>query len=723
MNKEVYMKIGDLAIELIKSKNYITRAELSEELNVITESNLFNDGLHVTRVVEDAYQYFQYNKEMKAAIIGAFMNNNEKSSLISEEIIPNIYISFDIGIEIQLSLDKIKSVIKSIDIEIGNFENSNELLKSILNNVDNYVAKTGFRNKLSGAYKVEKVQKKGANLHEQYDKLVRTYDDNKIKIENLIDNYIVVRSQIYSLYKQVIIQLKEIFGSKITSIDPELFDYSRINWLDTDDVKNDLKNKYDELDKKCALLISEINSKLLNKSGQVISNTLENKSIKSNKDRGKIVVVQLGLELINSHLDSSEKAIELNKELLLMEKMFMDDMQHFKKDLLRLNKIDKTIRGRYLPGSSIFFQQFNKIISPEVQNLFKVADRVDGVVELKDKKDNLLEEIHELVLVVHDHKDSITLFKRELEEAEIKLKLLFPHYINFKKSKPIKPNVIINWLSLGFLKSVFQKKLLVWHNESKDTLYSYNLLMKDIEYYKTQLLNHNKNLLKREVELKVSENELDVVVDEIYKKLSNEKILKLKLNNHLSDIVRLLKAAKNIVSASLSEEELIPVSSNQIEILSPAIEKKLNKFIETTKIKASSYVDKGVSEGSSLTIDIYEEGKIDLIKETKKMVDVVLAWAELQKMKIENNIVKKVYDEQYEMLTSEMNKHLNEIDDKSKLISATVELLKEGENFDKIKAMEMISELVNSNSKIQNSIEVEKHVKDFLDEKIDKLEI
>ena len=174
----------------------------------------------------------------------------------------------------------------------------------------------------------------------------------------LIADFVTLRSHVCDIYRRYALVLIDAFGDSVKAIAPQLFDFDSIEWLDTQQMLQNVKLDYDQITEHCSILMSSI-SESFSQSLKQASNSYRSTG---SKQAGLLLA---GLNMVSHYIDASSRTSELKEELLTLKNSVKHDVTLVKGDLSRLLVIYKTLNDLFIPQSEAFCQYSDQVLQGE----------------------------------------------------------------------------------------------------------------------------------------------------------------------------------------------------------------------------------------------------------------------------------------------------------------------------------------------------------------------
>lgn len=673
-DNKVLKKIYSLAKEICDKETTFTRTDVAFELK---EFGISNDSIEVSKLIYDAYILYNKNEAIKEA----FFNNDLTRTIVEEY---QINFLLDEGNE-----EKAFELIKK---SIGNIEDLVKAMSSFLGVSDSELTSKMSGNiilSITGSRKAMNVKEKASATFERYSKTIDYYEEAKDSIKALTVDFVFLRERVLELFYQHVFALIDIFGDSIKVIDPELFDFDRIEWLDTSAMKNKVKLEYDSLNRSCGKLIAEISQsfdKSINRSVKGI------RTAKSNS----MGIMVAAMEMINHYASTTSQTLALEEEFLTLKSNVRHDVSTIKGDLARLLEIYKTLNELYIPTAEIFFKNSKELMSNDLKNIVNAVYDTKELKDLKKQRDEILKDVTFLEEQIKDRELNISYYTNSIEEMKSTLDMYAPEHQRAKNSKPSKPFFLFNILSFGSADKRYNRELYEWDQECKPVLNLYRKLQLDLKLNQDDLESNKIEIKNDTIYYKKIMVELKVLNNKIQEKVKENSQIKAKVLPYLESYIKMLSIAKSIINSDLDTKltkavkidefkktELPQEVQLQLSLFTDSLRKNLFFNEETTK-ESIKYLDRELETGTSKKIarkeEQTEEQRKKEEKETEKQMHhinslqntaiesgIVLleAWGSYINNKANDKLADKYYEKEYKKIEKEFIDRISVLDNKS----------------------------------------------------------
>lgn len=659
-NNRIYQKIYDIASQLLKENAVYTRADLAYELQ---DFGIKADSSEIGMLVWEAYKRFNDNE----AIRRSFYDNEKKDPLVDEYRTDYLIETNDIPSLFPLLQQKLTD---------GNHA---------LSQLENIVTQTlreqtisgsiGALNTLTGTQGVVKVKNEATAVFNLYSELVGNYDDAKHQIQAVTTDFVKLRGQICDTYRQYALVLTDAFGDSIKTVNPELFDFDSIEWLDVHGMLQNVKLDYDKINEKCSTLMSSITDSF----AQSLKTASQSYKAAGSKQIGLVLA---GLNMVSHYINAGQKTAELKQDLLTLKNSVKHDVTLIKGDMGRLFVIYKTLNDLYIPQAEAFCRFSKQILSGEWQRLTQALYANTDIQPLKEERDEALESYKTLEREMTDEQLNIDYYTTRIEECRQLLDGMQTQYQQAKASKPEKPFFLTNLLTLGSANQKYNRDIYDWNQACAPVISQYEEIRTDVKLDNDELeqlqrhLNENKRMHQQ---LKEKLRRLN---REIMSKINVSPDLQMKMLPHLESMVKLLRIAREIASCKLDNKLVKTVSiSRQDTELPQELKQNLQLFANTLRehvaidnetAKSSFYAVSGeVPTGSEQPTSSGNASEADFAQLSdaentaiQNTVNLLESWSRLKAMQEQSAIAHQAYDKELEKLQEAFRSNLADIDNR-----------------------------------------------------------
>lgn len=338
----LYQRIREIADNLVAGSQTMSRADLAFELK---EFGLEGDSLQIAEAIYNAYAAFKNYGNIRLAFVDAATGNSvvEDANLFSV---------------LEQSANGVQQLMQS---SLSQVEREHNQLSSIVNSIlSGQAVKTAatIGQHLAGTNGVVKIQQEAGTLYKNYGELVLNYEGYKNNIGNLTQQFVYLRDKVADSYRRRATELIDIFGEDIKAIEPQLFDFDQITWLDTQGMQKKISLEFGNLQQNCAGLLSTISDQFQT----AITSSLQ--SYKAVNHRG-IGLAVIGLSIFSHYAQANAQTNELRIELEKFKHLIHVDATTIRTDMLRLFAIYKSLNDVAIPRAIAFMRMAEKILDED----------------------------------------------------------------------------------------------------------------------------------------------------------------------------------------------------------------------------------------------------------------------------------------------------------------------------------------------------------------------
>lgn len=682
-DKIIYQKIKDIAHRLRQEKCTFTRADLAYELQM-------SDSHEIDRLVWEAYRLFNGNK----AIEESFIDNAQHNTIVygyqveffanendTEELFSLMHNKMDIG---NKAISKLEN---SIAAMVRPQSSSGfDLLGTIV-----------------GSKGVTEVRKEASALFDCYSQLIGNYDGARDSVKVLIADFVTLRSHVCDIYRRYALVLIDAFGDSVKAIAPQLFDFDSIEWLDTQQMLQNVKLDYDQITEHCSILMSSI-SESFSQSLKQASSTYRSAG---SKQAGLLLA---GLNMVSHYIDASSRTTELKGELLTLKNSVKHDVTLIKGDLSRLLVIYKTLNDLFIPQSEVFCQYSDQVLSGEWQRIVDNIYKNPSIQSLKQQRDEILDQCKEIEAEIADAETNMAYYTAHIEECNTLLSNMLDQYNQARESKPEKP--------LLFGQKRYNREIYEWNLACKPVITRYEDLQTDIKLDNDELLSQKATLTRLQPRRQELRQELDRMNKRMMNELKVDQATREKILPHLESIVKLLRIAREIAENRLDQKltkrvtitrqdtELPPDLQQNIAAFADGVRQSavidgntvarvVGKVNEQRRITAEkrqqtqANASNGQQNKPTRQIELSEEDALQFADAgnaaIQSTINLLEAWGTLQAQRAKSEIAAKAYNRELAKLQDEFRRNIAEIDDKSAILRESLSRINTAKGHEQLK--------------------------------------
>lgn len=552
MDKEIVLKhIQKIAIGLEKSNDYLTRSDLAYELK---NYGVEQDSLGLNDLIQEAYR-----KDTSIKGFNRILSNDKRTTVINAN--KSIDLAKKDGYKrlISLAKDDIKQGGRSIEVLTN--------LIGELSLAENFKPETKFLQWITGTSGVGKVKEEAQLIFDGYSQVVDYYDNAKGSVLDVISDFALLRGQIVERYHIFSSILIDIFGDSICSIDPELFAYEQIEYLDVKSMLKRIELEYSKLTTECSQLMIAITDsfKVSLKNALSINNDISDK---------RVGLILAGLEMIGHYVDAHDRTLSLQKELSNLKSCAKKDVSQIYADMCRLKVIYGTIKDLYIPKAEMFWKYSEEILEEDMKKIIGAVYSTSKLQDLMEKRVSRMKDIKNVSIEILDAQRNISYYENSIADNSGLLSQLEDEYLLAKKKKPSKPFILFNLLTLGQSRKKYNRKIYEWNAKCRPVIIQFETLKVDLHIDEEEL-KKQKELL---IELKNKNQKIKIELKKnstlIKQSILADNSIKKELLLNMDKIVSILRVAKDIASVGLDTKLMKTVQIKDLSALTTEIKKE-----------------------------------------------------------------------------------------------------------------------------------------------------
>lgn len=313
---------------------------------------------------------------------------------------------------------------------------------------------TNFLDRLTGHAGVKNIQDTLNVLRSNYGDMINHYYGYKDSLGGLITEFSLMRDRIADIYRRRSLELIDLFGDRIKAVDPELFDFARIEWLDVRAMQEAAHLHYDQVVQSSLLAMRKINDSFNQRGKQSLEGF--NNGIGAG-------LISLGLNFVGHHLDSIAITHELRAELENFKLRLHSDATTVQTDVMRLFTIYKALNDVAIPRAKKFHEFSDRVFDHSFQTLVDAYYNRGNLKELRQKRNEKLKDLHEAEQFVSRHRGAIEHHRTQAEGLDENLKGLRRFYKRAKSARPTRWPAFFNLLTLGIHNHNYEERYRQWY--------------------------------------------------------------------------------------------------------------------------------------------------------------------------------------------------------------------------------------------------------------------
>jgi len=427
---------------------------------------------------------------------------------------------------------------------------------------------------LTGKSNVKKFTEKATEVYCMYKELIEGYEIAKFSILQAIEEYTQLRQQLKYEREDLVNMLKDVYGKEIFEAYPQLYDFNKLQWLETENLFYDLDTRFEQIQGKYETFQNQLSENIQNVKNQVEASfgKFSNSIYKGNKLRKSDAILESGMteamviaesafsNILNSRVAASEKCAEIKKDIEFMKLSFAPDHQMIMVDITRLFEIYTNIKRIFIPLAEAYAEHFNNLLNGNLQTLL-VKYRAYKYHPLFVERENLILEERDYELSIIEHQKSLVQKEQYLDrikshfENEIK-----PVYEVYIENKITEPSILSSILSLGLNTLCFAYANEIWVSGFAPIDKEYQTYSKEIQVTKNDISHYNNRIKELNQLNKKLEKEIKQKDKLVQQEFSSLKLTQFVDVSQIANINSTLALSKEILEKGLRNNLTDPVS-------------------------------------------------------------------------------------------------------------------------------------------------------------------
>lgn len=666
--KRIYADIKQIADKLVKDGDKFSRADLAYELKMW---GIDHDSEDVSKLVWEAYRYYNQDKNIDIA----YTSNGRKQTIIEEYRTKAL---FDEG-QLEKAFKSTKVNAKKTETELADLaiQTKEAMSTDLVGRVGRLV------DVFSGSNGIESIKESAANLLDKYTELVDSYNDAQYDVKISINDFVTLRNSINEVYRKYASALTNVFGDRIKQVAPDLFDFEKINYLDTVEMQKNMELSFNKIDDQCAILIGEVKESFKKSLQKSLSDF--RLSSKANKEIGLIMA---GIDMLNHYIDASEKTLRMRNELSSLKGYVNHDVNLINADRTRLFTLYRAMHEVYVPKALAFFKQADRLMDNELKFILDAIYSAPDAKRLRAERDSIITQIRDVESAITDHLRNIDLYKWMTKEQGNELDIKLPTYLDAKQRKPVKPNTVKNMFSFGKAKKAYSRAAFKWEKACAPLIKSYEDMKVDHSMNVVELDKHKHALKECQARHRELKTRLNIINYELLERVGSSMDAKTALLGHLKPMVGLLRLGKDIMETKLDKNltNVVNVTDyNALTELPEFINESIDQFIANIKDMAAGKVDEDTKTGVPSVENPFENGVIPerpTDEEAQERlaqqlldggVSVMNAWLKIGKEELRQRKAAAGYDAELKSLQMLFKNYMSQIDNRSAYLNVVLQ--------------------------------------------------
>lgn len=672
--KQLFSEIRRLAHSLKKNNDTYTRADLAYELK---KFGFMQDTFEISRLVWDAYNHYQQDKDIK----DAFTGNDGYESLVEEFRITAL-------VEGNTSNALFKVLNQRLYQTGCSLEETKDYAEQTLKGEVIKVS-AGLLSHITGTSGVNSVKKEAASIFDGYSVMVDAYENARVQVQSRINDFVSLRAEVNRIYIQYSMALIDTFGDSIRQVAPEMFDFNAIKYLNVSGMLKNVRLEYDQLQQTCAALIGEISDNF--------RQALQSSTSQYRAAGGKGVGLMLaGVEMLSHYMSAGERTTAARQQLRSLKNNVIRDAATIKGDLARLFIIYKNLNDIFIPTAQAFYTKSGVVLTRELKALHDSLYAAPEIKLLQMQREELLQAMKDLEAAIADAEINIAYYRQNIASVTEQLKSEQSNYDQALTAKPSRP-----LLNFGPMARNYNRRIYEWDAVYTPVIRNYENLEVDLNLDKEELQNYLTGLERDKRQYEDIRQKFTEISRKIVNVIKVNPQVKAAMASHLKDLVDLLRTARYVVSQKPDDKNLVPtfkLEAPQSVTLPAAYAERINTFMDSLRhvvsfdenlaAKSVSYLNREMGyKDETLTPGQALEVAQAQARAVQQGISLLQSWTKLKADEAQDEVTEAGYRHQLARLQADFKQQLQAIDNKAAVLKGILaqintasddETLKEG---------------------------------------------
>lgn len=668
--EKIYKLIQRIADDQKSNNEPISRADVAYILQ--KDGYDIQDGSQLSETIYKAYKALGEPDSIRQMIV----NNREDKSIVDEYQLVDAALAGNDVLTQQLVQNDLQQGLVFINKALTE---TADVLKLELAKVGTELVEV-----FKGDAGLKDLQVRSGQLLQNYTKMIDGYQEAEGGVKEVIHDFVALRSCVNSTYMQYANALVDIFGDGIKKIDAKLFDFDKVQWLDTSAMLNQTELEFAKLDENCTLLLGDITNRfnaVMEKNQKMVQGTL--KSVKALTMSGKPVngkaLASVGLlmaafDFINHRIDAQTRTTQMEREFTKLQTSVKKDSSLVKADLMRLAAIYKTLNESYIPKANAFARLSPQVLDADLKKLLDDVYSLPEIAPLKAERDRLLAECQTLEQQINDNTENITLFKSQISNDQGMIDKQADKYAEAQEAKPSQPNIISRAVTLGGAQHKYERKLTDWKKEYGQLVEAYEEAKISVAENEQDLKTHTEKLAENKRKYAENIKALHEIGEKIKKALAGNTEVKSRALKHLNNLVSLLHAAKQVTESKLDESLTQTVTLNisdsqKIGEIPDTLATQINNFAKTVADELRNAGTEATKEASADAADTSKVATAAAVEAVAQNAAALIEnWTYLQTDQMKLSLSAEAYDKEVEKLRVAFKQTIDQVENKGEAL-------------------------------------------------------
>lgn len=387
-NKEIDPgEIVNIARQAAKEYNFFTRNDLAWQLGVPDDVNL----------MRGIFKAYEQTKDPSLRKLAA---NDGEANLMETATPMMLAESGDLAKLGEEAAHGSQLVKGGVDAASKSFSK----VQGILEN--GVAGSSGLGDFLMGQGRAVDIQNEAAQLQDGFRGLVADYTSLVDQIRSLSGDFVLLRGQVEVTYRKFAAILIDVYGDRVRQIEPALFDFDAIEYLDTDQMLQEVLAGLDNIVSSGGAAIQAIGDSFRN-----TANTALNRMAKS-KDTGTAIGMGL-FDAFDHYSKAATVTNELERDYSRLREKVCKRVGDIGSDAMRIEQMRATLDSVFIPHALLLCRYADRLMDKEFARLLDTMYGQPAAAKLREDRDELLRSYLSLQYSIADHIVNADLCRRD----------------------------------------------------------------------------------------------------------------------------------------------------------------------------------------------------------------------------------------------------------------------------------------------------------------------
>lgn len=487
---ELIEAITKKAQEIVVNPEILNRRELVNFLKNKLGIEL-KDGPYLKYLLKAAYDKNSFSPSLQKVIISNFIENEGLNSIYDPRRVEDNIYTLDLS-KPDLQFDHF-NLIKNQSQELIKVDGVGEI-QGIRNEIDKLKPEATIS--ISGESKVEAYREYTNKLKERYENMISTYEWVKNINISLISDYEALKNRLKIIREDLINLLIDLFGDQIKVQEPELFNFSDINWKTYDDLYPKLDLYYNTINERIATFrdLHEMEMQNILDSGSAnIKSFLNqaNKFAKSNQFASTSQIKGLAagaaanflvsgtMAMMRARSESKKVIAEMEVDTSRLKVDMNEDVKNIIQDIINLGHFHTNIRDVWLAQLNLFTQIVSNIIRTKIVPNYAKLIQNPIIKECRDLNISSTFEIREIEQELVDLERQMKYSESVFDQLSDLIESRKFEYNYLLELYPEEPTILAKIFSPFKSKKIYEETLKDWMEYCEPFVFAHEKLIQE----------------------------------------------------------------------------------------------------------------------------------------------------------------------------------------------------------------------------------------------------